>query len=78
MRTVKYSHYPRLRRAFKNALEISEIINRSEVYVWQRFSHPENCNFTYTEKRMILNALGEDFNSENLEAYFGRSQTHVV
>lgn len=74
MKTIKYAHYPRLRRAFKSALEISAIINRSDVYVWQRLAHPESKQFTYTEKRMILTALNEPFNSETLESYFGREQ----
>lgn len=75
MKAIKYSYYPKLRRAFKNALEISDVINRSEVYVWQRLSHPEKWSFTFTEKRLILNFLNVPFNSTSLEEYFGTEET---
>ena len=69
MKVGKYSTKPALRRQFKNADQIGDVINRSRAYVITRLKGPEV--FTAREQRLILKAIGSEPTPENINFYFG-------
>lgn len=60
--------YPLLRRNFKNFKELGAVINRSASYINRRMMGAGT--FSDNEKSLILKYLGEEYNADNISAYF--------
>lgn len=60
--------YPILRRQFKTAAELGEVINRSSSYVLNCLNG--RSRFTDHEKKLLLVSLGEPITEESIRRYF--------
>lgn len=66
MHYVKYANFPKLRREYRNAKEMADVIFRSEQYIYQRMNGKRS--FTYREKVALLNHIGKT--AEDIPEYF--------
>ena len=69
MKVGKYQTRCALRRAFKNAAELGDVINRSRPYVITRLKG--SAPFSQREMTMILKSIGKEPTADNIDFYFG-------
>lgn len=66
MKYVKYSTYPKLRRAYSSAEEMGETIFKSSQYIYQRMNGKRE--FTHREKVALLEHIGKT--AEDIPEFF--------